>query len=398
MSSSSNLHRSNIGLADDTTMHQYQHVAQQPNIQDARFICSICTEAVIEPVVTQCGHLYCWPCLYRWLEPGMTPVERNSLMGLTSVVLHSANYDPTKRICPVCRAPCSVKRIVPIYVRTDGATASNVYSTTNGTNRGLSDQRDDYTTNEPDHHGNRIASTTSNSDGSIINQELVDGGNNIVVEDVNSDDEYDIVGPTESTSRSISPIPSTETSSSTNTGLRQRLRFRSTDSDIISNSHVVTTRASDTTNETSTTSTVVPRRPIARTSSNLQLAENEDVAAAAVAAAAPNRSNNNNGSPITQQHRLTHPLSPTNGGHPASLAHGMLPLVQQALRHVSLAAANGTNGSHDFVPPRHRLEGMNSNNNYFYMQQPNQDRASTEFLSWLLLLLGSFVLFCLLMF
>jgi hypothetical protein len=34
-----------------------------------------------EPVVTLCGHLYCWPCLYRWLQ----------------VQSHC-------RTCPVCKA------------------------------------------------------------------------------------------------------------------------------------------------------------------------------------------------------------------------------------------------------------------------------------------------------
>jgi E3 ubiquitin-protein ligase RNF5 len=37
---------------------------------DAVFTCHICLDAVSnkDPVVTQCGHLYCWPCLYRWLQ------------------------------------------------------------------------------------------------------------------------------------------------------------------------------------------------------------------------------------------------------------------------------------------------------------------------------------------
>ena len=35
-----------------------------------RFLCSICLGAVSnEPVVTHCGHLYCWLCLLTWLEP-----------------------------------------------------------------------------------------------------------------------------------------------------------------------------------------------------------------------------------------------------------------------------------------------------------------------------------------
>lgn len=29
------------------------------------FDCNVCYDVAREPVVTMCGHLYCWPCLYR---------------------------------------------------------------------------------------------------------------------------------------------------------------------------------------------------------------------------------------------------------------------------------------------------------------------------------------------
>ena len=37
---------------------------------DSLFICNICYEHVEnrDPVVTQCGHLYCWSCIYRWIS------------------------------------------------------------------------------------------------------------------------------------------------------------------------------------------------------------------------------------------------------------------------------------------------------------------------------------------
>ena len=28
--------------------------------------CRVCFEDLNEPVVTQCGHIYCWTCIYTW--------------------------------------------------------------------------------------------------------------------------------------------------------------------------------------------------------------------------------------------------------------------------------------------------------------------------------------------
>ncbi|KAG0664034.1 hypothetical protein C6P46_001894 [Rhodotorula mucilaginosa] len=56
-----------------------------------RFSCHICLEVPDEPVVSPCGHLYCWPCMHEWL-----------------VVAHG-------RACPVCKAVLTVNQLVPIY-------------------------------------------------------------------------------------------------------------------------------------------------------------------------------------------------------------------------------------------------------------------------------------------
>jgi len=53
------------------------------------FDCSICLSEVEVPVVTQCGHLFCWGCLYGW--------------GCKS------------NICPVCKTMCSLSTVIPIY-------------------------------------------------------------------------------------------------------------------------------------------------------------------------------------------------------------------------------------------------------------------------------------------
>ena len=100
-------------MVDDESGH---HVAAS---LDSRFACNICLEAVTEPVVTRCGHLYCWPCLYQWLAPGMRQEDHDHLnmQGSSS----SSGVDHSRRTCPVCKSACGVSTLVPIYVREDKA-------------------------------------------------------------------------------------------------------------------------------------------------------------------------------------------------------------------------------------------------------------------------------------
>ncbi|GAV67631.1 zf-C3HC4_2 domain-containing protein [Cephalotus follicularis] len=64
------------------------------------FDCNICLDPANEPVVTLCGHLYCWPCIYKWLL-----VQSASL----------ASDEPPQ--CPVCKADISHTTMVPLYGR-----------------------------------------------------------------------------------------------------------------------------------------------------------------------------------------------------------------------------------------------------------------------------------------
>ncbi|XP_059282220.1 E3 ubiquitin-protein ligase RMA1H1 [Lycium ferocissimum] len=66
------------------------------------FECNICLELVHEPVVTLCGHLYCWPCIYKWIH-------------FQSV--SSENSDQQQPQCPVCKAEVSQKTLIPLYGR-----------------------------------------------------------------------------------------------------------------------------------------------------------------------------------------------------------------------------------------------------------------------------------------
>jgi len=61
------------------------------------FECNICFDLPKDPVVTQCGHLYCWPCIYRWMN----------------VAQSAQNHS----LCPVCKAAVEKQTVIPIYGR-----------------------------------------------------------------------------------------------------------------------------------------------------------------------------------------------------------------------------------------------------------------------------------------
>ncbi len=60
----------------------------------SHFECNICLEMACEPVVTPCGHLFCWPCLHHWLQ------------------LRSSHQE-----CPVCKGAVALSSLTPIYGR-----------------------------------------------------------------------------------------------------------------------------------------------------------------------------------------------------------------------------------------------------------------------------------------
>ncbi|XP_008778848.1 uncharacterized protein LOC103698592 [Phoenix dactylifera] len=60
----------------------------------ASFECNICFDMAKEPVVTPCGHLFCWPCLYQWLH-----------------------VNPVFPECPVCKGEVRESNLTPIYGR-----------------------------------------------------------------------------------------------------------------------------------------------------------------------------------------------------------------------------------------------------------------------------------------
>ncbi|KAJ0096683.1 hypothetical protein Patl1_28857 [Pistacia atlantica] len=83
------------GSGESTSMPTQSPSCLANNANDAGdFECNICFELAQDPIVTLCGHLYCWPCLYRWLH------------------YHSHFHE-----CPVCKAIIQEEKLVPLYGR-----------------------------------------------------------------------------------------------------------------------------------------------------------------------------------------------------------------------------------------------------------------------------------------
>ncbi|KAJ0813746.1 putative transcription factor C2H2 family [Helianthus annuus] len=76
--------------------------------ENGGFDCSICLDSVQEPMVTLCGHLYCYPCIYKWIH------QQN-----TSLDIPNKNNPQ----CPVCKRDISQKTLIPLYGR--GQTAKS---------------------------------------------------------------------------------------------------------------------------------------------------------------------------------------------------------------------------------------------------------------------------------
>lgn len=308
------LSQQTLNLLTMTTMDDVSSVPKQ----DSRFSCNICLDPVTEPVVTQCGHLFCWPCLFRWLEPGIRQEEVLASWDVSPRV----RVDESRRCCPVCKSECSVPTVVPIYVR-------NEPSTPLGSAKKAPRERDESNRDSVEAEGIEDSQEETNN----TNNEEEARSSNIVEQDE-------------------------DTPRNSITGLRQRLRFRSQDSEIPDIPPVDDVPSRPAANS--------PARPNRET---MAIEPHRARAARAYAGARP-------------------PLSP----HQASLSHGMLLLFQQALN--SSDADNDTQQGR--VPPLHQTSGDDDFNNGAREESLRDD--ATEFLSRLILILASFVILCLLLF
>ncbi|KAK7319679.1 hypothetical protein RJT34_04402 [Clitoria ternatea] len=85
---------------DQTALETVSNTMTETQDVDSCFDCNICLDFAHEPIVTLCGHLYCWPCIYKWLH------------------VQSASLAPDEHPqCPVCKDAISHTTVVPLYGR-----------------------------------------------------------------------------------------------------------------------------------------------------------------------------------------------------------------------------------------------------------------------------------------
>ncbi|PIN03610.1 putative E3 ubiquitin ligase [Handroanthus impetiginosus] len=82
------------GYVEDDLLVKKDDSGKSNGDEGSFFDCNICFDSAKDPVVTCCGHLFCWPCLYQWLR-------------------HHSDANE----CPVCKGEVTVKSVTPIYGR-----------------------------------------------------------------------------------------------------------------------------------------------------------------------------------------------------------------------------------------------------------------------------------------
>ena len=90
--------RSNLVESKENQVHDNNHNGvntKQPSSNSSSIIgfeCNICLDLAKDPIVTLCGHLFCRPCLYDWLQ----------------------NYS-TYQECPACKAVVKEETLISLY-------------------------------------------------------------------------------------------------------------------------------------------------------------------------------------------------------------------------------------------------------------------------------------------
>lgn len=128
----------------------------EPNSAESSFDCNICLEVPTDPIITQCGHLYCWKCVYTWMENG-------------------------KSECPICKAFISPEKVIPLYGkgRNNG---THAYHRRNAQNSSTypphpPNHNSDSSSTPPRPHASRTEAPQSDSSWSSAFQSFFDSSN-----------------------------------------------------------------------------------------------------------------------------------------------------------------------------------------------------------------------------
>merc|ERR1719491_2044301 len=90
---------------------------------ECAFQCNICLEQALEPVVTRCGHLFCWACLHKWLDAQ----ERTQQTPQVPAFATSNTNRTNGSVCPICKASVTVQNVIPVYTRGSQTDPRNTY-------------------------------------------------------------------------------------------------------------------------------------------------------------------------------------------------------------------------------------------------------------------------------
>ena len=85
--------------------------SKKPSESGNNFECTICLDTAKEPVLTKCGHMFCWPCIYNWLDSkggkAKCPNCKNEITkdDLIPVYSNAENKDNTNRFKNIPKRP-----------------------------------------------------------------------------------------------------------------------------------------------------------------------------------------------------------------------------------------------------------------------------------------------------
>jgi len=84
-----------VPVAENTTENKVDPSFNSP------LECNICYEEATEPVTTHCGHIFCWSCVYKWIEVKYNSAEcpncKNMITKEKLIPLYPKNYDTDKK-------------------------------------------------------------------------------------------------------------------------------------------------------------------------------------------------------------------------------------------------------------------------------------------------------------